>query len=348
MSGSIFMRGDPLNLTSTFYLAFTSGSATYVYSLNSSNYSTNSVTPVAGFLEMTSDYADYSVVQFTITSLGNNSYTLQSGTNYLGLNSSNIIDLVSDISVAITFKGPSGYTANVYNIANTLYPGIPYQSLINGSSYKWYTFQPTSTSSWNYYTIVSNTVTPFFFPVNTGQLSTWQTNSTYPAGACFYSSTDSNIGIEWLYNWTTGTSVNCDTEGTLDSSYNNCYFSSLLACEAMYVYNLCTGTETCGTCLGSTGTTGTGCYFNTPGSDPALFQATASLTLSVNNAIELPDTSSNSNGSSGNCSTGGIILIIFLILLFVIIIGVVVYKSKSKSDTSSSTTKHNTKQTTHN
>lgn len=339
MSGSIFMKGDPLDLTNTFYLGYTSEVATYVYSLNSSNYTLGSVTPIAGFLEMTSSYASYSVVQFTIVSMGNNSYTLQSGTNYLGLNSSNIIDLVSNVAVAIVFQGPSGTTASVYDIVNTLYPAIPYQSSINGSNYKWYIFQPTSSSSWNYYTIVATVISPFFFPVNTGQLSVWQVNSTYPNGACFYSSTDSNIGIEWLYDWTTGSSINCDTSGTLDSSYNNCYFSSLLACETMYVYNLCTGGETCGSCLGNTTSEGTKCYFNTPGSDPALFQSTASVTLSVNNAILIPDTSSSSSGSSGNSSSAAGLIVIIIIILFIIIIGVVIYMSTRKKPEAKSSTK---------
>lgn len=331
MSGSIFMKGDPLDLTNSFYLGYTSGSATYVYSLNSSNYTLGSTAPVAGFLEMTSSYADYSVIQFTIVNMGNNSYTLQSGTNYLGLNSSNIIDLVSNLAVAIVFQGPSGTTANVYDISNTLYPAISYQSSINGSNYKWYIFQPTSSSNWTYYTIIATTINPFFFPVNTGQLSVWQVNSTYPSGACFYSSTDSNIGIEWLYNWTTGTSVNCDTSGTLDSSYNNCYFSSLLACEAMYVYNLCTGEETCGSCLGNTTTSGKQCYYNIPGSDPALFQSTAAVTLSVNNAILLADTSSSSDGSSGNSSSAVGLIVLIIIILFIFIIGIVIYKTTKKS-----------------
>lgn len=337
MSVSIFMRGDPLDLTDTFYLAYTYGTITYIYSLNSSNYTINGTEPVAGFLEMTSDYSSYSAVQFIITSLGSNTYSLQSGDSYLGLNSSNVIDLVSTTATAFKFSVPSNMSSyNVYNILNTIYPGIPYSFTINGSANKWYVFTPTNTSTWNYYIISIQNTTPFIFPVNIGQLAIWQVTSSYPNGACFYSSTDSNIGIEWLYNWTTGSSVNCDTQGTLDSTYNNCYFSDLLSCEAMYAYNLCTGSDTCGSCMGNTSTSGLQCYYNSPGSDPALFQSSIPGT-SNSTAIELPDTSS----SGGSSSTAIIVIVVVLILIF--IVGIIIWyamKSNKKKETSKPVSKN--------
>lgn len=337
MSTSIFMRGDPLNLTETFYLAYTSGTSTYIYSLNSSNYEYNSITPTAGFLEMTSSYSEYSSVQFVITNLGNNSYSFQSGDLYLGLNSSNIIDLVSDVSVVITFSAPSSNSEyNVYNILNSIYPGIPYNNTINEITYKWYIFTPTSSSSWDTYIITMQNITPFVFPVNTGQIAVWQVTSSYTSGACFYSTTDTNIGIEWLYNWTTNSgataSVNCDLEGVIDSSYNNCYFSDILACEAMYTYSLCSGTDTCGNCLGNTTSSLTPCRYNISGSDPALFQSSIPVTSSVNTAILIPDTTTDTSTNTG-CSTGAAILIL---IIFIILICIGIYylvKSSNKKET---------------
>lgn len=328
MSVSQFMRGDPLDLTEIFYLTVTNNNKTYVYCYNSSNYSTANGTPIAGFLELTESYDSYDTVQFTIISLGDNNYNFYADGYYLGLNSNNIIDLVSDISVVITMSPPEGATSNIYNISNTLYPSINYSLLINSTSYKWYIFTPMS-SSWDVYTISINSMIPFIFPVNSGQLALWQVTTTYPNGACFYSN-NSNIALEWLYNWSQGTSVNCDTVGTLDSTYNNCYFSSLLACEAQYVYNLCTGTSTCGDCQGmlpSTNTLGA-CYYNIPGSTPPMYVATAPSTLTYNDAIEIPDNTDNSGGSG----TVGIVIFVLLLIIIFIVIGVVIYKkSKSKS-----------------
>lgn len=342
MSSSIFMRGDPLDLTQIFYLAYTSGSSTFLYCLNSSNYEYGSVTPTAGFLQMTSDYSDYSAVQFIITSLGNNSYAFQSGDLYLGLNSSNIIDLVSSISVAITFSSPSSNSEfNVYEIANSIYPGLPYANTINGLSYKWYVFTPTSSSSWDTYIISIQNISPFVFPVNNGQIAVWKVTSDYSSGACFYSTSDTNIGIEWLYNWMANTgdtaSVNCDVQGAIDSTYNNCYFSDILACEAMYAYSLCSGIDTCGNCLGNTKSSVTQCRYNIAGSDPALFQSSTPVTSSVNNAVLLEDTSNDDDdGSSGGCSTG-IVIIIIIIIIVLICVGIYYgVKSKDKNKSSSS------------
>lgn len=334
MSASIFMRGDPLDLTSMFYLAYTSSNNTYLYCLNSSDYEYGTVKPVAGFLEMTSDYSDYSAVQFTITSLGNNQFVFQSGSNYLGLNSSNIIDLVSTTETAITFTAPSNYDEyNIYNIPNVIYPGIPYSMLINGLSYKWYVFTPTSSTSWSTYTISMQVVPPFVFPVNIGQLAIWQVTTSYPNGSCFYSSTNSNIGIDWLYNWSTGTSVNCDTQGAIDNTYNNCYFSDLLSCESMYAYNLCTGSETCGDCMGNVTSSGVQCRYNVQGSDPALFQSSIPATTSVNNVVELPDTSDNSNsGCSSSTSTAVFVFIFIIIIILGIIIWLIAKSGKKDSN----------------
>lgn len=335
MTTSQFMRGDPLNLTETFYLTVTNGNITYIYCYNSSNYSINSTIPTAGFLEMTSSYASYDTVQFTIVSLGNNKYSFYSNGLYLGLDSNNILDLTSDTAVSIIISKPEDATSNIYNIANVLYPSVAYTMSINTTSYKWYTFNPISTSNWDTYTISANTLNPYIFPVNSGQLALWQVTSTYPNGACFYSSTNDGIALEWLYNWTQGTSVNCDTEGTLDSTYDNCYFSSLLACESLYVYNLCTGTSTCGNCQGMlpSGETTGACYYNIPGSATPMYVATEPSTLTTNDAIELPDTSSN-DGSGSGCGIAGIIFIVIFFLILVIIIGVVVYKSSKKKDSS--------------
>lgn len=329
MSVSIFMRGDPLDLTDLFYLAYTYGTTTYIYSLNSSNYSTNGVQPVAGFLEMTSSYSSYSPVQFIITSLGSNTYSLQSGNSYLGLNSSNVIDLVSSTATAFKFTVPSSMSSyNIYNILNTIYPGIPYSLEINGNINKWYIFTPTNTSSWNYYVISSQNATPFFFPVNIGQISVWQVTSSYPNGACFYSTNNSSLGIEWLYNWTTGTSTNCDTQGSLNSTYNNCYFSDLLSCEAMYAYNLCTGSNLCGSCMGNTSTSGLQCYYNSPGSDPPLFQSSVPGN-SNSSAVQLNSSSSSSGGSS---TTWIIAFALFVILITIICLIMWFYmKNKNKN-----------------
>lgn len=338
MSASIFMRGDPLDLTSTFYLAYTSSNSTYLYCLNSSNYQYGSNTPVAGFLTMTSDYSNYSAVQFLITSLGNNQYVFQSGSKYLGLNSSNIIDLVSSTQTAITFKAPTNYEQyNVYDIPNVIYPGLPYTLLINESSYKWYIFNSSSPTSWNTYTIFMDTTTPFIFPVNTGQLAVWQVTDSYQNGSCFYSSTDPNIGIEWLYNWMSGTSVNCDTQGKLDNTYNNCYFSDLLACEAMYAYNLCNGTNTCGDCMGNVKTSGLQCRYNIPGSDPVLFQSSIPVTTSINNAIELNDTLTSTSDSSSSTSIAVFVVILFIIMIIGVIIWLVGKNNKKENKTSKKT-----------
>ena len=323
MSTSQFMRGDPLDYSQSFYLAYTnSNNLTYVYCYNSSGYTTTNSKPVAGFLEMTSSYSSYEPVLFTITSMGNNSYSFYSNGFYLGLNSSNIIDLVSTSISAITLLAPSNATANIYNIQNTLYPSVNYASYINNIIYKWYIFTPLS--SWNSYTISFNNVTPFIFPSNSGQLALWQVTSDYPSGSCFYSSTDNGIALEWLYNWTQGTSTNCDTAGTLNSTYNNCYFSSLVSCESLYVYNLCTGSNTCGTCQGIVSNSDA-CYYNIPGSSPPLYAATGPSTLTTNDAIEIP----NTNSSSGSCSTNTIIIVI--IIIFVIIIFIIIVYALSKS-----------------
>lgn len=341
MSTSQFMRGDPLNFSQTFYLAYTNNSNTYVYCYNSSNYSVSNGTPSAGYLLMTDSYADYDPVLFTISSMGNNTYSFFAGGFYLGINSNNVIDLVSDIQVAIKLSAPSSSTVNIYNINNVLYPSVVYVPTIGPTSYKWYIFNPTSTSNWSTYTISLNTVSFFIFPSNSGQLALWQTTSTYPGGACFYSTTNNNIALEWLYNWTQGTSVNCDTSGTLDDTYNNCYFSSLLACESLYVYNLCTGNNTCGNCQGmipSTNTIATtttiipACYYNVPGSSPPMFTATLPSTLTTDESVELPDTSTN-DGSG--CGRVGIVILFLVIILFIIIIGTVAYTSGLKKDKTS-------------
>lgn len=337
MSSSIFMRGDPLDLTQTFYLAYTNGNRTYIYSMNSSEYEYGTSTPTAGFLEMTESYSDYSVVKFVITSLGNNSYTFQSGDFYLGLNGSNVIDLVSNTGTAITFSAPSDSTGyNVYNINNSIYPGLPYANTINGLTYRWYIFNPTSSSNWDTYTISIQVTNPFIFPVNNGQIAMWQVTSDYPSGACFYSTSDTNIGIQWLYNWYTNSgdtaSVNCDTQGAIDSSYNNCYFSDVLACEAMYAYTLCSGVDTCGVCLGNTTTSAKPCRYNVPGSDPALFQSSVPVTSSVNNAVLLPD----EEDDSSDCSCGAGIAIFIILLVIVLVCVGIYYGTKDSKNTNKS------------
>lgn len=329
MSTSQFMRGDPLDYTQTFYLAYTNSSNTYVYCYNSSGYSTSSTTPTAGFLLVTNDYSDYDPVLFTVQSLGNNTYSFLADGFYLGVNSSNVIDLISDTSVAIKLSGPSSTNINIYSIQNILYPSVVYIPTIDNVSYRWYIFNPTSTSNWSTYTISLGTVSPFIFPSNSGQLAVWQNNSTYPDGACFYSTTDNGIALEWLYNWSQGTSVNCDTVGTLDSTYNNCYFSSLVACESLYTYNLCTGSDTCGNCQGmlsASTSTLDACYYNVPGSSPPLFLSTEPSILTTDNSIELPDTTTD-DGSG--CGTSSIIILFFFLLLIIMFVGYFLYKSGS-------------------
>ena len=345
MSTSIFMRGDPLDLTQQFYLSYTNSNLTYLYCLNTSDVKYNSVTPIAGFLSMSSSYSKYSAVQFKITSLGDNSYSFQSGDYYLGLNSSNIIDLVSSVSVAIKFSAPSTSTSyNIYNILNSIYPGLPYSNTINGMIYSWYIFNISSSSSdWNSYLVNIKQITPFIFPVNNGQIAVWQVNSSYESGACFYSTTDASIGIEWLYNWSINSgdtaSINCDTQGNIDSTYNNCYFSSINSCEAMYSYSLCSGADICGNCLGNTQGSNIPCRYNTPKSYPPLFASSTPVSDEsvINSAILLPDTTTEDDTTSG-CSTGGIILlfIIFIILIILIIIGIY-YGTKNKNKSTSST-----------
>ena len=332
MSSSIFMRGDPLNLTDNFYLAYTSSSYTYIFTMNTSKYTFNQITPTAGFLQLTDQYSEYTPVSFTVVNLGNNTYSFQSGDFYLGLNSVNIIDLVSTSSTALLFTQPSENTNNIYNIQNTLYPGIPYVVQYNSTTYKWYCFTPINSTSWEYYAISYITPTPFLFPVNTGQLAIWQTNSSYPNGECFFSSTNKILGIEWLYNWTQGTSVNCDTSGTLDSTYNNCYFADLLACESMYAYNFCIGSDLCGTCMGNVSDpTVNQCRYNIQGSSIPLFASSLPITSSTTTAISLPNTTTDEAG----CSKQGIALIILIaFIIFIVIVIVIIIKSNNKSNRS--------------
>lgn len=341
MSSSIFMRGGTYDSSLLYYLAYTSSTNAYVFSMNTGNYTSNGITPTAGFLQVTDQYSDYSIVEFIISPLGNNTYSFQSGSLFLGLNVNGIIDLVSDISEALLFSAPTNSTMNIYDLQNVLYPGIPYSISIDGTVYKWYVFTPTTTSSWEYYTITtpSTVPTPFLVQVNTSTnpLAVWQTTDDYPDGQCFYSPNTSSIGIGWLYDWTQGTSTNCETVGSLNSSYNNCYFSSLLSCEIAYSYNFCTGSTTCGTCMGTTTSPDTlQCRNNLPGSSIPLFQSSTSITYasSISNAVELEEESDNS------CSTTSLALFILILIVFfvVVVIIVLIMKSNDKDNKKSSTT----------
>jgi len=325
------MRGDPLDLSGTFYMYTTIGTTTYIYCYNSSNGQLSGVEPVAGFLEYTSEYTDYSPVSFNIASISPQNFSLQSGNDYLGVNSSNIFDLVSGSIPEVTFSAPTSNSAyNVYNLQSYIYPSLPFEMSISGTSYPFYIFEPVSSSNWTYYVINKTVAYPAFFPSNNGQLTVWQTTTDYPNGACFYSSSSTTLGIQWLYDWTTGTSQNCDTAGALDSSYNNCYFSDSQSCLAGYVYDLCSTTE-CGNCLGSVPTSGNACYYNVPGSSIPLFDSDASVAVNTSSLFEL-DTTDTTNSSNGCSSTAIIIIIIFIILIIIGGFIYIIYRNGNKDN----------------
>lgn len=339
MSSSIFIKGGPYNSSLSYYLAYTSSNTkAYVFSMNTGNYSSNGLTPVAGFLELTDGYKDYSIVEFIVTLLGNNTYSLQSGNYYLGLNSNGILDLVSNSGEVLLFGSPSNSTMNIYDLQNVLYPGIPYSVSSNGSNCKWYIFTPTTTSSWEYYTITNNSnVTPFLLQVNTSNnpLAVWQTNEDYPNGHCFYSSNNDSIGVKWLYDWTKGTSTNCDKVGPLDGTYNNCYFNDLLSCEISYSYNFCTGVDTCGKCMGTTSLPSSlQCRNNLPGYNPILIESSTEVDYIPSEAVENSSELDEDN-EDNTCATGLAIFLLFVIIVaFLGFILVIIIKSHESKKTS--------------
>lgn len=348
----IFMRGDPLDLTTTFYMICnTSNTNGYVFCQNQGEGIYDTTTPVAGFLQLSDMYTDYPAIEFSIVSLGDNIYTFQPTnlnlTGYcLGVNSNGCFDLIeiqNDILVQIRTTIPSNNTdLNIY-ILDVLYPSLQYSLVVNYTSttlpQKFYLFNLTSTNSWEYYTVFPQLVDVMFIPVNDGQLSVWQVNDDQPNGACYYSTSNSNLGIEWFYNWLNGTSTGCDNPSIVSSLSNNCYFSSNNSCLNGYLYNYCTN-DFCGNCMGETNITGTPCMFNSPGSSIPLFATITPIeTTSTVNMIELDD--NTDSGCCGNCSSTQA-FIIFVVLLIIIFIILAYYLTRKTSNSYSNTPQINT------
>lgn len=333
-STPIFMRGEPCDLTATFYLgSIINATKGYVFIQNTQNASTGGVTPVGGFINVTSMYNDYPLIEFGIVSYGNNFYTFtvinEELSNYcLGIDSSGNFDLVEIPSTGtpwIILNPPTGTNLNIYNMG-TLYPSLNYE-LQSGNlpPQSMYVFNISSSNSWEYYTIIPTKIPIMLIPVNTGQLTVWQDS------ACYYSTVD-NVGIEWFYNWLTGQSVGCDSGSSLSSTSNNCYFSSANGCANGYLYSYCTANSTCGNCMGITNVPKSYCFYNTVGSSAPLFISTASAPETTVDIIEIEPPPTTTTGgckccnNSGNCSNGAII---FLVILFIIIISLIIWSISS-------------------
>lgn len=350
----IFMRGDPCDLSMTYYLACAySSSKGYVFIQNTPDTEYQNVTPVGGLLEVSDMYDDYPLIEFKIVMISDNVYTLQptnSGLeNYcLGINTSGYFDLVlfsNDTLVNITFTTPSSNSSfNIYNMG-ALYPSLNYSLIANYTSttntdgtvtttkpQKFYLFNLTSSNSWEYYTVFPTLVNVMLIPTNNGQLATWQYDSDTSTGACYYSTDKTNIGIEWFNSWLTGTSVGCDTGGNVDESSNNCYFSTNASCLNGFLYGYCTDSS-CGQCMGDTGITGEWCMYNIAGSSIPLFASSTPIVNYDNSSMIELDTSDDSDdsGSSGSSAGGASIGAVIVILLILILIIYLIYKASKKS-----------------
>lgn len=354
-STPIFMRGDPLDLSLTFYMVCTaSNEQGYVFSQNQGGAVYYTTTPVAGFLQLSDMYADYPAIQFSIVSVGNNIYTFQPTnlnlTGYcLGINSAGYFDLVEisdSVLTQVTVTIPNDNTdLNIYNL-ETLYPSLQYALIANDTGttvpQKFYLFNLTSTNSWEYYTVFPQIVDVMFVPVNNGQLSVWQVNTDYPSGACYYSPSNDALGIEWFYNWVNGTSTGCEGPGPASSLANNCYFTSNNACLNGYLYDYCIGTEICGTCMGVTNTSSIPCMYNAPGSSiPLLMTVNPVATTSTANMVELPDDSNDGCCGGFSSAQAFILFVVILVIVFILIGWYLVKKSSDdKSSQSSNSNPH--------
>lgn len=349
-STPIFMRGDPCDLSITYYLAcIYSSSKGYVFIQNTPNAEYQNVIPVGGLLEVSDMYDDYPLIEFQLTMISTGIYTLVPTNsdlqNYcLGINTSGYFDLVlinDNTPTNITFSTPSANSSyNIYNMG-VLYPSLNYSLIANytvnadgtsTSPQKFYLFNLSSSNSWEYYTVFPTLVNVMLIPVNVGQLATWQYDTDTSTGACYYSTDKADIGIEWFNNWLTGTSVGCDNGGNVDESSNNCYFSTSNSCLNGFLYGYCTD-GTCGQCMGQTNISNEWCMYNVAGSSIPLFASSIPVTnYDSSSMIEIDDTSSDSSGSSSGGSSSTAIALLLILIIIICLIAYFVHRSSKKSE----------------
>jgi len=335
------MRGNPLDLSKKLYLTTTINNLSYVYCYNTSNNSFGSITPTAGFMQITHSYNNYSPVEFTVTNIGNGLFSMFDGSHYLWVNDENMFDLIVDTQNNIIFRKPEDSEYNIYDIQKEIYPSIPFNLRIDNenTNTRFYFFN-NSEDDWERYTVTKESNNPFFIPVNKGQVSVWKTYEGEIDGNCYFNTTDKMIPIGWLYDWVNGTSLNCDKEGFLDSTYNNCYFSDAHSCETKWTYGLCKTQndikDICGTCMGSVLTNDNSCYYNKIDSYPPLFDNSEEIVDSEELRIELqPSDIINNNDNEDDfdgCSSTTGIAVILVVIIFFVIIAVVIYFSTRKTD----------------
>ena len=326
MASNIFMRGENFPDSGEYYIVGRKGSqyfyliqnadATLTYNGTTVNYLMYSLSYTVGGFNVPP-----CKVNFSSTGTSNPVYSISAYYNnyaYYFTIQNGIINLTSTSVVNLSFK-----SSNANFVSNKIYPGAWYKtSMTNGTTGQW-PAKSCSSVSGPFCTKVDNVIVLLdieimFIPTNTttNPISAWS-HVDGSADIVCAGNTDETLGLTFFESWTGATStykpVNCNS-GYLSQNSVNCLFSNFSACNNGYLYQFCTGSETCGNCMGVC--TSNYCIYGNPGETPPLLCGQESS----------DDTSTDDTVSSWAIIIFAIIVGVFILLLFWFI-----YKQSKKS-----------------